>query len=99
MGRRSGSTPAWPEIGSIHPPWVCDDGPLDVRPVRSIAAKAKGFQSFPSPPDSYPVTMAEQHPCRRCHLTGADGGSRVSSRRRRACGGCRRRAGTATTRS
>ena len=43
MGSRSGPTSAWPGIGSIHPAWVGDDKPLDVRPVRSIAAKARGF--------------------------------------------------------
>jgi hypothetical protein len=43
MGRRSGATSAWPGIGSIHPAWVGDDEPLDVRPVRSIAAKETGF--------------------------------------------------------
>jgi hypothetical protein len=41
MGSRSGPTSAWPGIGSIHPAWVGDDEPLDVRPVRSIAAKEK----------------------------------------------------------
>ena len=43
MGSRSGPTSAWPGIGSIHPAWVGDDEPLDVRPVRSIAAKERGF--------------------------------------------------------
>jgi hypothetical protein len=43
MGKRSGPTSAWPGMGSIHPSWVGDDESLDVRPVRSIAAKARGF--------------------------------------------------------
>jgi len=43
MGNRSGTASAWPGMGSIHPSWVGDDEPLDVRPVRSIAAKERGF--------------------------------------------------------
>jgi hypothetical protein len=46
MGSRSISTSTWPGMGSIHPAWVGDDKPLDVRPVRSMAERKEGFKAL-----------------------------------------------------